>query len=89
LKDYLELVESVGRCLHPGKRGRMPETTPRLLQRLNIDLEQFITWASELISTFGRAIGAPDRLTRLCARRQVRFLRGMRTARAAFGQRAA
>ncbi len=88
-EDYLELVESTGRQLRPDKRGAIPEQTPRLLTRLNIDPEQFITCATRLMTDFGSAIGAPEQLTRLCVQRQTRFLHGMRAARVIFEQRVA
>ncbi len=83
-EDYLELVESTGRMLRPDKRGTIPDQIPRLMQRLSINPEQFITCTTSLMSVFGSAIGAPAHLTQLCAQRQARFLRGMRTARIVF-----
>jgi hypothetical protein len=87
--DYLELVESTGRCLRPDKRGAINEKTPRLLQRLNIDPEHFLTCANRLMTAFGSAIGAPAHLPQLCIQRQTKFLHGMRAARAVFEQKAA
>jgi hypothetical protein len=37
LTDYLELVDWTGRILWDDKRGAIPESTPQLLQQLNID----------------------------------------------------
>ena len=87
--DYLELVETTGRCLHPGKRGVIAEEVPRLLQRLGIDPERFIDCATNLLSQFGSAVGAPAHLTELCVQRQVKYLRGIRAAHGVFGQKAA
>ncbi len=36
LEDYLELIDTLGRCLHPQKRGAIPAKTPRLLERMAI-----------------------------------------------------
>ena len=33
LEEYLELVDTMGRAVHPGKRGLIPVTTPPLLAR--------------------------------------------------------
>ncbi|QFY90020.1 hypothetical protein D5125_11300 [Magnetovirga frankeli] len=87
--DYLELVESTGRCLRPDRRGAISEKTPRLLQRLNIDPEHFLTCANRLMTAFGSAIGTPAHLTQLCVQRQTKFLHGMRAARTVFEQKAA
>ena len=35
LDDYLELVDTVGRAVHPSKRGYIPEHTPAILVRLS------------------------------------------------------
>ncbi|MDM7480979.1 MAG: transposase [Halomonas sp.] len=81
LSDYLELVETLGRCLHPHKRGFIPEKTPRLLERLGVDTEAFIAHGTRFLKEFGTAVGKPAALIELAARRQAKFLRGMRTAR--------
>ncbi|BDV01802.1 transposase [Thermodesulfomicrobium sp. WS] len=81
LEDYVELVETVGRCIHPKKRGHIPETAPRLLQRLGMDTEAFITLSTRLLKEFGHAVGTPESLLELAARRQARYLRGMTAAR--------
>lgn len=81
LEDYLELVEATGRCQHPDKRGKMPEHTPRLLQRLQLEPEQFIECSAKLMLRFGSAVGAPEKLTAHCAARQVKYLRGIGAAR--------
>ena len=81
LEDYLELVEATGRCQHPDKRGKMPEQAPRLLQRLQLEPEQFIECSAKLLLRFGSAVGAPEKLTSHCAARQVKYLRGIGAAR--------
>ncbi|MCK6413148.1 MAG: transposase [Azonexus sp.] len=88
-EDYLDLVETTGRSLHPGKRGLITERVPKLLQRLAIDPERFIDCATDLMKQFGSAVGAPAHLTELCAVRQVKYLRGIRAARQAFERNAA
>jgi REP element-mobilizing transposase RayT len=88
-EDYLDLVETTGRSLHPDKRGLIHERVPALLQRLGIDPECFINCATDLMKQFGSAIGAPAHLTERCAQHQVKYLRGINAARRAFGQKAA
>jgi REP element-mobilizing transposase RayT len=88
-EDYLELVETTGRCLHPDKRGLITGRVPKLLQRLEIDPERFIDCATNLMKQFGNAVGAPAHLIELSAQRQVKYLRGIHAARQAFGQKAA
>ncbi len=87
--DYLELVETTGRCIRQDKRGAMAEHTPRLLERLGIEPERFIDCATQLMKQFGSAVGAPAHLTERCAARQLKYLRGVRAAKAAFERKAA
>ena len=86
--DYLDLIEMTGRCQHPGKRGLIHQRVPQLLQRLQIEPEQFIDCTLHLLRQFGRAVGTPAQLTELCAQRQLKYLRGIRTARNAYGSNA-
>jgi REP element-mobilizing transposase RayT len=87
--DYLELVDATGRVIREDKRGFIPGETPRLLDRLAIDPEQFIATAGRMLRQFGSAIGTPAHITDLCVARQIRYLRGMGAARALFERPAA
>jgi hypothetical protein len=83
-EDYLELVDWTGRALRSDKRGHIAGQHPRILDRLNIDSERFLSHADRLLDAFGTAIGAPEAMTSLCARRQTKYLRGIRAARGLF-----
>ena len=87
--DYLELVDTTGRVIREDKRGYIPGETPQILDRLNIDPEQFIATAARMLDLFSTAIGTPEHLTAHCVARNVVFLRGMGAARALFERKAA
>jgi len=87
--DYLELVDTTGRVIREDKRGYIPGETPQILERLNIDPEQFIATAARMLDLFSTAIGTPEHLTAHCVARNVAFLRGMGAARALFERKAA
>jgi len=87
--DYLELVDATGRVIRENKRGYIPGETPQILERLQIDPEQFIATAARMLDLFSTAIGTPEHLTAHCVARNVAFLRGMGAARALFERRAA
>jgi len=87
--DSLELVDCLGRAIHPDKRGAIPDQTPRILQRLGIDTQAFIAHARRFLKEFGHAVGRPERLSALAAKRQSRSLRGMAAARVLFENKAA
>lgn len=80
--DYLELIETLGHSIHPGKRGHIPEHTPALIERLGLDRDGFIHCANALLKQFGSAIGKPESLLAHAAQRQARFLHGMQAAKA-------
>jgi len=48
-----------GRVIREDKRGFIPGETPRLLERLAIDPDQFIATAGRMLRQFGSAIGSP------------------------------
>jgi hypothetical protein len=83
--DYLELIDTAGRVVHPTKRGYIPDNTPRLLVKLGIDLKTFIEHSNHFIERFGNHAGEPARLTELAAKRNARYLRGIGRARELFG----
>ena len=51
--DYLQLVEYTGQCIHPNKRGFIPESNPSILTRLNIDEAEWLFLCQEFSRYFG------------------------------------
>lgn len=84
-QDHAELMDWTGRQVRAGKRGAIDGAQPPILARLGLDGEAFIDMAAHLLKAFGTAVGAPRALARLRARRQTRFLHGMRAAQRVFG----
>ena len=74
LQEYLELVGTMGRALHPAKRGVkrgvIAANTPALLARLGMDAEAFIVCADHFFRDFAGAVGTPAKLIELAAQRQ-------------------
>ena len=89
LHEYIELVDTMGRAVHPAKRGAIPATTPPILARLGMDAEGFIHAADHFFKDFASAVGTPAKLIEIAARRQQRALRGLAAARRVFEVRAA
>jgi len=83
-RDYLELVDWTGRAIRPDKRGFIPENAPKILGRLGIEPRQFIEYSGRMLKVFGTAVGAPERMAALCAKRQTRFLWGLGASRKLF-----
>jgi len=85
LPDYLELLDSVGRAVHPDKKGSIPEHSPAILHRLGINITSFIKHSNQFFDHFGDSVGSAPRMMRLAAVRNVRYLRGVVKARMVFG----
>jgi len=83
-RDYLELVDWTGRAIRPDKRGFIAANTPKILGRLGIESLQFIEYSGRMLKVFGTAVGAPESMSNLCAKRQTRFLWGLRAPRRLF-----
>ncbi len=81
LQDYLDLLDSTGRAVHPTKRGTIPETTPRLLATLGVAPGEWLSSVAELHTRFRLFIGAPNRLSALAEKRGWRWIRGLSAAR--------
>jgi hypothetical protein len=84
LDDYLELVDWLGRAVHPAKKGRIPPERPKILARLGLDAEGLAQAAGRLLQVFGSAVGATASLTEARAQRQLAYLRGIRVAERVF-----
>ena len=89
LEEYLDLVDTMGRAVHPSKRGAIPASTPPLLSRLGMDAEAFIASANHFFKNFASAVGTPAKLIELAAHRQQRCLRGLAAAKRVFEAKAA
>ena len=86
LQDYLDLLDTSGRALHPTRRGAIPDSTPRLLSCLGLAPGEWLESVAELHARFRLFIGAPHRLTRLTERRGWRWVCGQRAARRLYGR---
>ena len=80
LQDYLDLLDSTGRVVHPRKRGRIPDTAPGLLATLGLEHGEWMKSIEDLHKRFRLFIGAPHRLSSLAERRGWRWIRGQSAA---------
>ncbi len=85
LEDYVALVDWTGRQHRSGKRGAINSQLPQLLERLGLDADAFLMISGQLLKAFGSAVGAPAAMAEHCARREMKYLRGVVTARRLFG----
>ena len=81
LEDYVALADWTGREPRPGKRGSIAKGSPPILHRLGIEPEAFLTMSGQLLRVFGSAVGAPASMAEHCARRELKYLRGLAALR--------
>ncbi|ARU57347.1 transposase [Oleiphilus messinensis] len=62
LQDYLELVDWTGRIQREDKRGSISTTLPPILQRLNINAEQWMQLTGKMESLFPTFVSHADRV---------------------------
>ena len=62
LTDYLELLDWTGRIIREDKRGAISKTLSPILQRLNINADNWIELTQTIEINFNGFIGKPDSL---------------------------
>ena len=62
---YFELVEWTGRCIHQGKRGVIPQDVPPILERLNINPDQWLKHHRSKKDNYDIACGSLGKLKEL------------------------
>lgn len=84
-RDYLELVDWSGRAIIEGKRGSIPANLPPILDRLNIDPDNYIRFINRTQKhRFHSVIGAVDTMRELASEFGQTFLKGQTAAAALF-----
>jgi len=84
-QDYLELVDWSGRAIVEGKRGKIPDDLPPILNRLQIDPDNYIRFINRTQkSRFHGFIGSVKSMQGLAADFGRSFLKGQAAAAALF-----
>lgn len=81
VQDYLDLLDTTGRVVHPKRHGAMPETTPALLASLGVEPGEWLKTVTGLHTRFRLFIGSPRRLSALAETRGWRWICGQAAAR--------
>ncbi len=62
LADYLELVETTGRCIRDDKRGYIPGAAQNIIHALGFNSEQWITHVKNFSSLYATNVGSVETL---------------------------
>ena len=82
--DYLDLVDWSGRAIVEGKKGFISEQLPPILQRLNMQPEQYLAYVRKPKFGFANALGALDKIKACAEHFEKTFLKGQTAAAALF-----
>ena len=85
LISYLELVDWTGRTVRNDKKGCIPSNTPPILERLNIDPNEWVN-TMQWNNRFHRAIGTLASLKTYAKCRGQQWLQGMSDSQRLFVQ---
>ncbi|NLV30741.1 MAG: transposase [Acidobacteria bacterium] len=82
--EYIELVDEMGRMLHPDKRGSIPSAMRPILERVGIKPDEWVDTICSYESRFGQAVGSEPSLRSYADRIGKRWVHGVRSARKSF-----
>jgi len=63
LNDYIDLIEWIGRQIHPSKRGAISQNTPAIIERLHFDKKHWLYVTSHFESKLKGLVGSFNSLT--------------------------
>ncbi len=81
LIDYCELVDCTGRCIREDKAGYIEQHHSTILERFNLDTEQWLTLTTEFEKHFSTAVGSEHMLQQFKHHTNHQRIRGMAKAR--------
>ena len=84
LTDYLELTDWTGRCMHPKKKGYIPDTTPKILHQLGLDEATWLETVTSFKSKFHTFIGSEQQLKATCEQHHKQWTKGLSLCRRLF-----
>ena len=85
LTDYLELVDWTGRILRDDKRGAIPAQADKILNRLGIEHDQWLTMTQSFENCFSTFAGSEQSLRKACEKLEYQRAAGLSRCREVFG----
>ncbi|MBN8549620.1 MAG: transposase [Deltaproteobacteria bacterium] len=84
LLEYLSLLDTTGREMRKGKRGRIPAQLNPILERIGLRADAWLNASENLEKLFCAHIGHEKKLKQIAAIQSKRWVRGIRSARKVF-----
>lgn len=82
-EEYLQLIDETGRVIRDDKRGAIPVQLKPILDRLKIRTHKWIGLMNNLLSYFGLAIGAENKLIHFSSSKR-KIVKGASSARSCY-----
>jgi REP element-mobilizing transposase RayT len=82
--DYFELIDWTGRCIKEGKRGKIPSHLAPILQRLEINQDQWVDGVEHYGRRFYRVVGSLRQLVNETIDQGLCWFRGQQAAKILF-----
>ena len=84
LQDYFDLVDCTGRAVREDKRGYISPQSSALIQRLGIDLNQWLEHVTHFGRRYGRCVGSVDSMQEYAEHFQQRWTKGVGISRTVY-----
>jgi hypothetical protein len=84
LDSYLELLKWTARELQSGERQTIPKHLESILERMEIDHEQWLDTIADYQQAFCHVVGSPKSLNEAAGRMNAQFLKGATASRRAY-----
>lgn len=85
LKDYLYILDMLGREVRPGKKGSIPMNLEPILQRLSIEPGHWLATIEAYEGVFRRILGRANRVMEQAKEVGLKWFQGIRACREVFG----
>ncbi|WP_394201536.1 transposase [Marinagarivorans algicola] len=85
-QDYLDLIDWTGRAILPNKSGSIPLAAPKILERLQLESEGWLSNMPTLGTDFHHCIGCADSITPCAEKLQQHWIKGLGAAKRLFGR---
>jgi len=82
--DYLNLVEETGRILRDDKRGYIHQSTPAILQRLNINSQHWLYLTQNFESQLKGLVGSVHKIRQVCEKLGYKRIPNLRSCASFF-----
>jgi len=85
LNEYIQLVDATGRMLRKGKRGQIPSELAPILNRFEIQTDEWLKTIKTFGKMFYRVVGKVEKIMEAAKRAGRNWLKGVTSAAKVFG----